>query len=197
MPVPALHLASSSPRRRAILERLGLEFSASGVDVDERPQRGESPEAMVVRLAIEKARAAGCEPGTVVIAADTAVVLDGTAFGKPQDEADCMRMLAALSGRRHRVLTGVAVRRGDEVTSALSVTDVKFREIGPDEARKYWQSGEPRDKAGGYAIQGRGAEFVEEITGSYTGVVGLPMLETARLLAAAGIAVTAELKDPI
>jgi len=195
MPVPALHLASSSPRRRAILQRLGLEFSASGVDVDERPQGGESAEAMVVRLAIEKARAAGCPPGTVVIAADTAVVLDGRVFGKPRDEADCMCMLAALSGRSHRVLTGVAVRSGDTVTSALSVTAVKFRDISPDEAREYWQSGEPRDKAGGYAIQGQGGEFVEEIAGSYTGVVGLPVLETARLLAAAGVAVTAELKD--
>ena len=195
MPAASLHLASSSPRRGAILERMGLEFSAAGVDVDERQHAGESADSMVVRLAIEKAKAAHCTPGTVVIGADTAVVLDGEVFGKPRDETDAMRMLAALSGRAHEVMTGVAVRSANEVQSALSVTAVKFREIGPDEAREYWQSGEPLDKAGAYAIQGLAGNFVESVTGSYSGVVGLPVLETARLLRTAGIETAADLKD--
>ena len=197
MPVPKLHLASSSPRRRQILDNMGLEYTAAGVDVDERQHRGESADIMVVRLAVEKARAADAGPGTVVLAADTAVVLDGEVFGKPADEADCLRMLAALSGCRHEVMTGVAVRSGGSTASVLSVTSVKFREIGPDEASDYWQSGEPRDKAGAYAIQGLAGTFVETITGSYTGVVGLPVLETAELLRAVGIVPTAELKDAL
>lgn len=197
MPVPALHLASSSPRRGAILERMGLEFTAAGVDVDEQQLAGESPDIMVVRLAIEKASAAMCPPETVIIGADTLVVLDGEVFGKPRDEADGLRMLAALSGRSHEVMTGVAVRSGGTVQSALSVTAVKFREIGPDEALEYWQSGEPRDKAGAYAVQGLAGAFVESVTGSYTGVVGLPVFETARLLQVAGIAPAAGLKDEL
>jgi len=197
MPVPALHLASSSPRRRAILERMGLEFSAAGVDIVEQQQAGEAADMMVVRLAIEKARAALCSPGTVVIGADTAVVLDGEVFGKPRDEADGLRMLAALSGRSHEVMTGVAVRSSSGVQSALSVTEVRFREIGPDEALEYWQSGEPGDKAGAYAIQGHAGAFVEAVTGSYTGVVGLPVFETARLLRLAGIESAAALKDEL
>ena len=197
MPVPKLHLASSSPRRRQILDNMGLEYTAAGVDVDERRHRGESADIMVVRLAVEKARAADAGPGTVVLAADTAVVLDGEVFGKPADRADALRMLAALSGRHHRVMTGVAVRSDNAMENVLSVTDVKFREIGPDEALDYWHSGEPRDKAGAYAIQGLAGTFVETITGSYTGVVGLPVLETAELLRAAGIELSAELKDEI
>lgn len=194
---PRLHLASSSPRRRQILVRMGLEFTAGGADVDEVQRPGEPADIMVVRLAVEKACAVTPEPGTVVLGADTAVVLDGEVFGKPADEADALRMLAALSGRCHQVMTGVAVRSGDATRSALSVTRVTFREIGPDEALDYWQSGEPRGKAGAYAIQGRGAAFVESLAGSYTGVVGLPVLETAGLLRAAGIETPAELKDAL
>ena len=195
MSVPLLHLASSSPRRGAILEQMGLEFSAAGVDIDECRHAGESADMMVIRLAVEKAGAARCDPETVVIGADTAVVLDGEVFGKPRDEADGLRMLAALSGRSHQVMTGVAVRSALGVASALSVTEVKFRDIGPDEAREYWQSGEARDKAGAYAIQGLAGDFVEAVTGSYTGVVGLPVFATARLLQTAGIEPAAEVKD--
>ncbi|NCF23557.1 MAG: septum formation inhibitor Maf [Gammaproteobacteria bacterium] len=197
MSVPKLHLASSSPRRRQILERMGLEFTAAGVDVDERRQPGESADIMVLRLAVAKACAVEPGPGIVILGADTAVVLDGEVFGKPAGETDALRMLAALSGRRHEVMTGVAVRSGDSTASALSVTEVKFREIRPDEALEYWQSGEPRGKAGAYAIQGYAGAFVEEIAGSYTGVVGLPVLETAELLRAAGIEPSVELKDAI
>ncbi len=197
MSVPKLHLASSSPRRRQILERMGLEFTAAGVDVDERRHPGESADIMVLRLAVAKACAVDRASGTVILGADTAVVLDGEVFGKPADESDALRMLAALSGRRHEVMTGVAVRSGASTASALSVTEVKFREICPDEALEYWQSGEPRGKAGAYAIQGYAGAFVEEIAGSYTGVVGLPVLETAELLRAAGIEPSVELKDAI
>jgi len=193
--MPVLHLASSSPRRGAILERMGLEFTAGGVDIDEQQLAGESPANMVVRLAIEKAYAAMSPPETVIIGADTAVVLDGEVFGKPRNEADALRMLAALSGRSHDVMTGVAVRSGQAVHSALSVTAVEFRDIGPDEALEYWQSGEPGDKAGAYAIQGLAGTFVESVSGSYTGVVGLPVVETAQLLQAAGIEPAAVLKD--
>jgi septum formation protein len=197
MPVLPLHLASSSPRRGAILEQMGLEFTAAGVDIVEQQRAGEAADVMVVRLAMEKAAAAVCPPGTVVIGADTAVVLDGAVFGKPRDEADGLRMLAALSGRSHEVMTGVAVRSGSGLQSALTVTAVKFREIGPDEALEYWQSGEPGDKAGAYAIQGLANAFVETVTGSYTGVVGLPVFETARLLRQAGIEPAAALKDEL
>jgi len=197
MPDPKLHLASSSPRRSQILERMGLEFTAAGVDIDERQHSGESADIMVVRLAVEKACAVAPEPGQVVLGADTAVVLDGEVFGKPADQADALRMLRMLSGRCHQVMTGVAVRSGSAADSVLSVTEVRFREIGPDEALDYWQSGEPFGKAGAYAIQGLGGAFVESIAGSYTGVVGLPIYETAELLRSAGIELPAELKDAL
>lgn len=180
-------LASSSPRRHELLAALGVEFSTAVADVDETPAADETADAMVLRLAAAKASAIASEPGDVVIGADTAVVLGQRIFGKPAGRADALAMLAALSGRTHRVVTGVAVRRGDELTTALSSTDVRFRDIDPDEARRYWHSGEPRDKAGAYAIQGRGGIFVAAIMGSYSGVVGLPVFETARLLATAGV----------
>lgn len=184
-----LHLASSSPRRREILSALGLDFSVGGTDVDERRLDDEPPEDMVLRLACDKAMAGSRDPGGVVLAADTAVVLGNVVFGKPSDEADALAMLAQLSARTHEVLTGVAVWDGREMRSVLSATDVRFREIDPDEARAYWQSGEPGDKAGAYAIQGKGGVFVEEIKGSYSGVVGLPVFETVKLLQQAGIRV--------
>ena len=189
-------LASTSPRRARLLVDMGLEFEVCGVDIDERRLDGETAEAMVLRLAAGKAVAAMRGTGAVVIGADTAVVLDGVVFGKPRDRDDGLRMLAALSGREHEVLTGVAVSSDRGIGNALSVTRVRFREIGPDEAADYWQSGEPRDKAGAYAIQGLARNFVEAFEGSWSGVVGLPVVETARLLRAAGITVPAGLKDP-
>lgn len=192
-----LHLASSSPRRVEILMRMGLDFTSGAVDVDESPLTGETAEAMVLRLAEEKARAADCDKDTVVIGADTAVVLDGEVFGKPAGRDDALDMLGRLSGRRHKVMTGVAVLVDNAVRRAVSVTDVTFREIRPDEALQYWQSGEPRDKAGAYAIQGGAREFVEAVSGSYTGVVGLPVREIAQLLRLTGIEVPEGLKDEI
>jgi septum formation protein len=187
MSPPTLHLASSSPRRRELLMALGVEFSAGGVDTEELRLDGEAPDAMVLRLAVEKAQAAGADLADLVLTADTAVVLGNTVFGKPEGCDDALRMLAALSGQTHRVMTGVALRRADRIDTALSVTEVRFREIRPDEALAYWQSGEPADKAGAYAIQGLGGVFVEAIAGSYSGVVGLPVFETAALLRAAGL----------
>lgn len=181
-----LHLASSSPRRHEILSALGLSFTAAGVDVDEQRRPDEPPSEMVLRLAAEKAAAAQVD-SALVLGADTAVVLDDRVFGKPRNEADALDMLRRLSGRRHQVMTGVALRAGTNLDSALSVTDVQFREIRPDEARAYWHSGEPRDKAGAYAIQGLGGIFVQSITGSYSGVVGLPAFETVQLLSNAGL----------
>jgi septum formation protein len=144
---------------------------------------------MVLRLAGEKAAIARLTHSLPVLAADTAVVVDDAVFGKPQDQDDALAMLARLSGRSHQVMTGVAMVWDDGQATVLSVSEVCFRQIDPDEALAYWQSGEPRGKAGAYAIQGLGGVFVESIQGSYTGVVGLPVFETAELLAAAGIEV--------
>ncbi len=187
MPSPALILASSSPRRRELLEAIGLEFEIRVTDVDETLLDDEPARDMVLRLAQAKATAAPIPGDTVVIGADTAVVLNDEIFGKPRDEDEAVAMLTRLSGREHEVLTGVAVATAESVLSAVSATTVRFRDIGPDEARRYWHSGEPHDKAGAYAIQGRGGLFVEAIEGSYSGVVGLPVFETAALLQKAGI----------
>lgn len=191
---PRLLLASSSPRRREILAALGLDFQVRGFDVDETPLGEEDAADMVVRLAADKARA-GTALGSVVLAADTAVVLDGEIFGKPIDRDDALGMLERLSGREHEVLTGVAVCAAGNIETALSRTRVRFRDVGRGEALSYWRSGEPADKAGAYGIQGLGGVFVSNIEGSYTGVVGLPVFETARLLARAGISITAEPGD--
>jgi septum formation protein len=187
MSATKLHLASQSPRRQEILAALGLEFSAAGVDVEERRMDAEAADAMVLRLAKEKAAAADVDAGTIVIGADTAVVLGDQVFGKPAGREEALAMLAALSGKVHAVMTGVAVRSATGLQAILSTTEVRFREISPDEALAYWQSGEPRDKAGAYAIQGRGGLFVAAISGSYSGVVGLPVFETACLLRDAGL----------
>jgi septum formation protein len=183
---PTLLLASSSPRRREILSALGLQFEVQKTAVDESVLPGETPEQMVLRLAAAKANAAEAASGDFVIGADTAVVLDGSMLGKPVDRADAIEMLLRLSGRRHCVLTGVALRGPQGVRAALSRTEVSFREINRDEALAYWQSGEPGDKAGAYGIQGLGGMFVENVAGSYSGVVGLPVFETTELLRHAG-----------
>ncbi len=188
---PGLLLASTSPRRREILSALGLEFSVCHVDIDETPLPGESAAAMALRLATAKVEAADRGSAGLVLGADTAVVVDDQILGKPADEADCLAMLGMLSGRTHRVVTGVALRASAATTTAISTTDVYFREISRDEALAYWQSGEPCDKAGAYGIQGLGGAFVTRIDGSYSGVVGLPVFETLRLLSAAGLNVLA------
>lgn len=184
--MPSLILASSSPRRAEILGSMGVEFVVRVADVDEERLADESAEAMVLRLAVAKARAYSPANDEIVLGADTAVVLGSAIFGKPVDEDDGLKMLAALSGNTHQVVTAVAVATSGGLLSTISATDVTFREIDPDEARDYWQSGEPVDKAGAYAIQGRGGMFARAIMGSYSGVVGLPVFETANLLREAG-----------
>ncbi|RZV37583.1 MAG: septum formation inhibitor Maf [Chromatiales bacterium] len=185
----SLHLASTSPRRREILAALDIDFKVARVDVDEAPRDGESPGDMVVRLALAKAGAAVVDVADLALGADTAVVIDEQTLGKPADQADCLRMLELLSGRAHKVVTGVALCGENKTWTALSETDVYFREISRDEALAYWHSGEPCDKAGAYAIQGLGGAFVERIEGSYSNVVGLPVFETVALLGDAGFEV--------
>lgn len=189
MPIP-LYLASTSPRRRELLAQLGLDFHVLKVDIDETPRPGEPPAGYVQRLAREKAAAglAQAREG-VVVAADTSVVLDGAILGKPASLDEAMAMWSRLSGRAHRVLTGVAVAAAGRMEAQVVATEVRFRPIGEAEMRAYWASGEPCDKAGGYGIQGLGAVFVTGIDGSYSNVVGLPLAETAALLAGFGIRV--------
>jgi septum formation protein len=180
-----LYLASASPRRSELLRQLGVEIRVTPAEVDEAIRPGEAADAYVTRLALEKSRAAlrTLEAADApVLAADTAVVVDDLILGKPRDAADAMRMLNLLSGRGHEVLTSVAVCDSARESVVVNRTDVRFRSLEPDEIAAYWQSGEPAGKAGGYAIQGMGAIFIEEIRGSYSGVMGLPLFETARLL---------------
>ncbi len=182
-----LHLASASARRREILDALGVAFTWSATDIDETPLAGEDAESMVLRLAAVKARAAAGLPATAILGADTAVVLGTQILGKPGSVHEAMNMLALLSGRTHRVLTGVALLSGAATNTAVSRTEVRFREIAVDEASAYCRSGEYQGKAGAYAIQGLAGLFVESLSGSYSGVVGLPVFETAGLLRAAGM----------
>jgi septum formation protein len=174
------------------LQSLGIEFEIAKVETDESQQKDESAEDLVLRLAIAKAEAAtGAE---YVLGSDTVVVLDDRVLGKPKDADDAVDMLLALSGRSHSVFTGVALKTPNGTRVVLSKTDVRFREIDRDEAIRYWHSGEPADKAGGYGIQGRGGMFVEAINGSYSGVMGLPVFETVELLKSAGIEVLSKKK---
>ncbi len=191
-------LASASPRRTELLTQLGVAHRVVPAHVDERRAPGESVEACVRRLATSKAlevqvalAAVGGSAAAVelaVLGADTAVVVDDDLLGKPRDRADALAMLARLSGRWHQVLSAVALASANGLQCILSRSEVRFRALQARECAAYWDSGEPCDKAGAYAIQGMGAVFVEELRGSYSGVVGLPLFETARLLAAAGVA---------
>jgi len=186
---PVLCLASVSPRRRELLSQIGVSHLVVGADIDETFLAGETPRDYVIRLAREKALAIRRTGQKLpVLAADTTVVVDGRVFGKPDDQAQAVHMLAALSGRAHEVLTAVALADSRGVTERISVSTVRFREVSLEESLAYWETGEPRDKAGGYAIQGVGAVFIEELRGSYSGVMGLPLFETGELLRAAGIA---------
>lgn len=179
------YLASGSPRRRELLTQIGVAFDLLPAAIDETPLPAEAPAAYVERLAREKAQAGHAQlrgAAGVVLGADTAVILADQILGKPRDKADALAMLAALSGKVHQVLTAVAVTDGHRCETRCVATSVHFTSISPRRAEAYWDSGEPADKAGGYAIQGLGAIFVERIEGSYSAVVGLPLLECARLL---------------
>ncbi len=181
----SLYLASASPRRRELLQQIGVPFSLLAVSVDETPLPDEAAEDYVRRVALDKARAGLAvlpDANACVLAADTSVVLDQRILGKPADRSDGLAMLAALSGRSHRVLTAIVLANRCACEVRLVDSEVEFRSIDASEAQAYWDSGEPRDKAGGYAIQGWGAVFVSQLHGSYSAVVGLPLCETAQLL---------------
>lgn len=179
-------LASASPRRRELLAQIGVEHEVVRVAVPEMALSGEAPEVFALRLALAKAqagRAAAVGDARPVLGADTVVVAQGQILGKPRNRDDFMAMLALLSGHTHQVMTAVALvsAEGEEM-SRLAVSHVTVRDTCVDERAAYWQSGEPADKAGGYAIQGLAAIFIERIEGSYSGVMGLPLFETAELL---------------
>jgi septum formation protein len=170
-----LVLASQSPRRSEILRQAGIPFAVRPAEIDESVLPGESPRAYVERLAEAKAMAVAAASGETVLGADTTVVIDGQILAKPADAADARRMLALLSGRRHEVLTGICLRRGAEAISETASTAVVFAALSEREIADYVASGEPMDKAGGYAIQGLASKFVERIEGDYFNVMGLPV----------------------
>ncbi|WP_350581513.1 Maf family protein [Pseudomonas sp. HY2-MNA-CIBAN-0224] len=189
-----LFLASGSPRRRELLTQIGVPFQVVSASIDETPLPDECPAAYVERLARAKARAgrehllgSSVSAPFCVLGADTAVVLDDQILGKPVDEANALSMLMALSGREHEVLTAIAILAAERCETRVVRSRVSFRTISQQEAARYWASGEPQDKAGGYAIQGLAAVFVAGLNGSYSGVVGLPVCETAELLGQFGI----------
>lgn len=185
---PRFYLASASPRRRQLLESVGLQFEVLASAIDESSNEGESPVTFVRRMAREKADEAAARidreglPSLPVMAADTSVSIDERILGKPENRDHARSMLRSLSGRTHQVHTAVALKSGASVWFAASISHVTFAEITERELDAYCASGEPDDKAGAYAVQGLGAAFVKRLEGSYTGVVGLPMYETRRLL---------------
>lgn len=185
-----IHLASASPRRHELLTQIGVRFRLVNGEIAETPHPGEAAADFVTRMAVEKARAGQgnvtLHPERPVLGADTVVVIDNEILGKPHDKAHGLAMLARLSGRSHEVITAVALAAGT-VHTALSLSKVTFRTVSAAEQEKYWQSGEPADKAGAYGIQGKAAIFITELQGSYSGVMGLPLCETAQLLQQAGI----------
>ncbi|MDT8880356.1 Maf family protein [Halomonas saccharevitans] len=184
---PVLCLASASPRRRDLLSSIGVTVEVRPVDIDETPRPSESAADYVVRLAREKALAGARLTRLPTLGSDTAVVRDGEILGKPASRDHAASMLGSLSGRGHEVLTGVAVSGPAGVLTACVTTRVFMRELTTAELAAYWVTGEPADKAGGYAIQGLAAVFVEHIEGSHSAVVGLPLFETADLLARQGV----------
>jgi septum formation protein len=186
-------LASASPRRRELLEQIGVNFICQAQDINETPLLNESASDYVERLAREKAQKGVGVSSIPVLGSDTCVVLDGEILSKPQDEVDAARMLTRLSGRSHQVLTGIALSVNKhskiETTSQVVSTDVSFVSLTPEQIQQYVATGEPMDKAGSYGIQGKAAVFVSGIVGSYSNVVGLPLMETAQLLQQHNVAV--------
>ena len=176
-------LASASPRQKELLDQIKVRYKVCPVDLDETPLPNESPLDYVQRLAAEKSAACRAQLNSEipVLAADTTVILGDLIMGKPKDQADALAMLTKLSGKTHQVYSAISLR-GREHGQALSITEVTFRRLTERDILDYWHSGEPLDKAGSYAIQGMGGIFVESIKGSFSGVVGLPLFETAQLL---------------
>lgn len=188
MTAPSLILASASPRRAEILQRLGLQFTIQPADIDETPQPGETPMELAERLAREKAdRIATEHPGAVVVGSDTIVVVDEAVLGKPVDPDDAVQMLGLLSGRTHTVLTGVAACLDGHCVSGVESVDVTFRELSDHDRHAYVATGEPMDKAGSYGIQGYGAALVQDIRGDYFAVMGLPVVHLVTLFRRLGL----------
>jgi septum formation protein len=183
-----LILASASPRRKELLDQIGVRHTVYAVDIDETPLNNETPLAYVQRVAAEKSAACAAILQTTqpVLAADTSVILGDVIMGKPKDKENALTMLRQLSGKTHQVYSAISLR-GVTHSEAMSITDVTFKELSEQEILDYWHSGEPLDKAGAYAIQGKGSVFVTAINGSFSGVVGLPLFETAELLRQQGI----------
>jgi len=181
-----LYLASQSPRRQELLNQIGVHFAVKVADIDETPLAAESAEEHVKRLAFEKAntiaQSLSDDERRPVLGADTIVVIDGQILGKPTDRQAAIEMLTSLSGKTHQVMTAV-VLISEKHSVCVNVSEVSFRPLDPAEIESYWDSGEPRDKAGAYAIQGMAASFISELKGSYSGVMGLPLYETSELLA--------------
>ncbi len=185
---PVLRLASASPRRQELLAQIGVPHAVEAADVDEDLRAGEAIGAYVERVARAKAEAIWQRRRDLpVLGADTTVVLDGRSLGKPRDRGHGLSMLAELAGREHQVLTAVALVTDAGIACLTSASTVRMRASSPQERARYWDTGEPRDKAGAYAIQGLGAVFIESLQGSYSGVMGLPLFETAQLLARAKV----------
>ena len=184
--VAQIYLASTSPRRQELLNQIGVRFNTLGLDIPEIPNSAETPEEFAARLALEKATAGwnmiSARKTLPVLGADTVVVLDNKILGKPENQDRGLAMLEALSGRSHQVITAVCVVQGDVQRVKISANKVTFRATTYEERVAYWSTGEPWDKAGAYAVQGLGAVFVAHLSGSYSGVVGLPLFETAVLL---------------
>lgn len=175
MTFPTLVLASQSPRRAEILRQAGIPFIIRAAEVDESPLAGEDPEQYVQRLAEAKTRAVAASDEETVLGADTTVVVGGEMLAKPADAADARRMLTLLAGRRHQVITGICLRRGAAIVRDRAITGVWFAPMTEPEIAAYAASGEPMDKAGGYAIQGLASKFIQRIDGCYFNVVGLPI----------------------
>mgnify|MGYP000297045218 CR=1 FL=1 len=182
---PMLILASQSPRRKELLSQLGYQFETISADIDESILSNESPHDYVIRLAIEKAKvvAENQTADCVVLGSDTSVIYDNQILGKPANMEECCQHLLMLSNNTHQVLTAIAAIRNQQIYSAIISTDVTFKSLSTEEIKRYWQTDEPQDKAGSYGIQGIGGQFVKQINGSYSAVVGLPLYETAQLLA--------------
>lgn len=184
----SIYLASRSPRRQELLGQIGVKFEVMALDVDEAVLEGEAPPAYVERLARAKAEAGWQRvehdklPRAPVLGADTTVAVDGRILGKPADRREAAEMLASLSGRMHEVLTAVALKSGPRLESAVSISNVNFKALSKEEIARYVATGEWQDKAGAYGIQGQAARFVAELRGSFSGVVGLPLYETAQIL---------------
>lgn len=183
---PKIYLASKSPRRKELLQQIGVEFEVISADIDETPHQNEAAADFVLRMAVEKAQAGynllSAEKKLPTLGADTVVVIDDQILGKPVDKGDSLNMLTLLSGRTHHVYTSVAIAYENSVISDTNRTSVTFRPLERQEILTYISSGEPVDKAGSYAVQGLAAKFISNINGSYSGVMGLPIFETSQLL---------------